>query len=149
RAGAPSPAFFATMSAVRNTPPPSAPGPMLVPIGQHQGQTPLPLGRLITLIGSSPSARIYLPSKSVSRCHAAIINTGGGLFVRDLASRTQVRVNGRVVNEADLREADVLQIGTFTFRFADAPARGPRVPAPPVPPAALDVQGLDEPLPLS
>src|SRR4051812_17186853 len=141
--------FLPPMSAVRNTPPPSAPGPMLVPIDKHQGETPLPLGRLVTLVGSSPSARIYLPSKSVSRCHAVIINTAGGLFVRDLASRTQVRVNGRVVNEADLRDADVLQIGTFTFRFADAPARGARTPAPPVPAAALDVQGLDEPLPVS
>ena len=46
------------------------------------------LNRLFTLIGSAPSARLYLPSKSVSRCHAVVINTDTGLFIRDLASRT-------------------------------------------------------------
>ena len=121
---------------------------MLVPVGQHKGQQPLPLNRLFTLIGSAPSARLYLPSKTVSRCHAVIINTDGGLFIRDLASRTQVRVNGKPLPEADLREGDVIQVGQFTFRFTDPTAAGkPRPPAPPPPPAAsLDIEGLDEPL---
>lgn len=121
---------------------------MLVPLGQHQGQRPLPLGRLFTLIGSSASARLYLPSKAVSRCHAVVINTGGELFVRDLASRTHTRVNGRVVAESDLREGDVLQVGGFTFRFTDPTAPKVKPPAPPAPAAALEVDGLDQPLPV-
>lgn len=119
-----------------------------MPVGKHQGEKPLPLGRMFTLIGSAPSARIYLSSKSISRCHAVIINTGSGLFVRDLASRTQLRLNGRAVNEADLREADVLQVGPFSFRFSDPSTSQPRAPDPPAPAAALEVDGLDEPLPI-
>lgn len=146
------------MPAVRNTTSPTdpAPGPTLVPVGQHHGQKPLPLTRLFTLIGSSPSARLFLPSKAVSRCHAVIINTGAGLFVRDLASRTRIRVNGQVVIEADLREGDVLQVGPFTFKFsnpADPDAAAPASsaspsPAPPAPEAALEVEELDQPLPV-
>jgi pSer/pThr/pTyr-binding forkhead associated (FHA) protein len=103
---------------------------------------------MFTLIGSAPSARIYLPSKSVSRCHAVIINTGGTAFVRDLASRTHVRVNGRVVEEADLREGDVIEIGRFSFKFTDPAPGDPAQPAAAAPQAVLEVEGLDEPLPI-
>lgn len=136
------------MSALRTPAPPPAPAPLLVPVGQHKGRNALPLTRLLTLIGSAPSARLYLPSKAVSRCHAIIINTGARLIVRDLASRTQTRVNGQPVNEADLREGDVLQVGPFTFRFTDPSPPAVRAPALPGPTAVLQVEGLDEPLPL-
>ena len=140
------------MPAVRSSQPPPAspaPTPVLVPVGSHKGQQPLSLGRTVTLIGSTAASRLYLPSKAVSRCHAVIINTGAGLFVRDLASRTGTRVNGQLVTEADLREGDVLQVGTFTFRFTDPTAPPVRPPAPPAPPAVLEVDELDEPLPLT
>jgi pSer/pThr/pTyr-binding forkhead associated (FHA) protein len=117
-------------------------------VGQHQGREPLSLNRSFTLIGSTASARLYLPSKAISRCHAVVINTGGGLFVRDLASRTQTRINGQIIDEADLREGDVLQVGAFTFRFTDPTAPKVKPPALPAPPAQLEVDGLDEPLPV-
>jgi len=63
-----------------NAPPTDVPA--LVPQGAHDGKRPMTLNRLFTLIGSAPSARLYLPSKAVSRCHAVIINTGRfGCFV--------------------------------------------------------------------
>src|SRR3954452_11071368 len=96
--------------------------PSLVPQGAHAGERPMTLNRLFTLIGSAPSARLYLPSKSVSRCHAVVINTDTGLFIRDLASRTQVLVNGTPVKEADLRDGDLVKIGPFKFRFAEGGA---------------------------
>ena len=126
-----------------------APAPVLVPVGSHKGQQPLPLNRPLTVIGSSASARLYLPSKAVSRCHAAVVNTGAGLFVRDLASRTGTRVNGQVVNEADLREGDVLEVGPFSFRFTDPTAPKARPPALPAPAAVLEVDELDAPLPVA
>lgn len=139
------------MSALRNANPPPAsppPAPLLVPVGTHKGGAALPLNRPFTLIGSTASARLYLPSKAVSRCHAVVINTGGGLFVRDLASRTHTRINGQVAEDADLREGDVLQVGPFTFRFTDSSAPKVRPPALPAPAAALAVDGLSEPLPI-
>ena len=139
--------FIPTMPAVRNSTSSSSAGPALVPVGDHQGEKPLPLNRLFTLIGSAPSARIYLPSKSVSRCHAVIINAGSP-FIRDLASRTHTRVNGRVVDEAQLREGDVVSIGRFSFKFTDAAGKDSQAPAALGPDAVLEVQGLDEPLPV-
>lgn len=139
------------MPAVRNAnPPPAAPGlaPMLVPVGQHRGEQPLPLNRPFTLIGSAPSARLYLPSKAVSRCHTAVLNTGSGLFVRDLASRTGTRVNGQLATDADLREGDVLEVGAFSFRFTDPTAPRARPPALPAPAAVFEVDELDEPIPI-
>ena len=132
-----------------STPQPAV--PTLVPEGAHAGERPMTLNRLFTLIGSAPSARLYLPSKAVSRCHAVVINADTGLFVRDLASRTQVLVNGRPVKEADLREGDVVQIGPFTFRFTHPGAKGPASPAEAatkLPKAGLQADGLDEPLPV-
>jgi pSer/pThr/pTyr-binding forkhead associated (FHA) protein len=140
------------MAALRTSnsqPAPPAPTPLLVPVGQHQGRQPLTLGRTITLIGSTAAARLYLPSKAVSRCHAVIINTGAGLFVRDLASRTGTRLNGQPVDEVDLREGDVLQVGTFTFRFTDPTAPPVKPPSLPAPPAVLEVDELDRPLPVT
>lgn len=140
--------FLAVMSALRTPAPTPAAVPLLVPIGQHQGRTALPLSRLLTLIGSAPSARLYLPSKAVSRCHAVIINAGPRLMVRDLASRTQTRLNGQPVTEADLGEGDVLQAGPFTFRFTHPGVPTARPPLP-GPMAVLQVNGLDQPLPLN
>jgi pSer/pThr/pTyr-binding forkhead associated (FHA) protein len=125
-----------------------APTPLLVPVGPHQGRQPLTLGRTVTLIGSTASCRLYLPSKAVSRCHAVVVNTGAGLFVKDLASRTGTRVNGQPVEEADLREGDVLQVGTFTFRFTDPTAPPVKPPTLPGPTAVLEVEELDQPLQL-
>ena len=139
------------MPALRTTnshPAPPAPTPLLVPVGQHHGRQPLTLGRTVTLIGSTASARLYLPSKAVSRCHAVIINTGAGLYVRDLASRTGTRVNGQLIDEYDLREGDVLQVGTFTFRFTDPTAPPVRPPTLPPPAAVLEVEDLEQPLDL-
>jgi pSer/pThr/pTyr-binding forkhead associated (FHA) protein len=139
------------MPPVREQPDPSTPS--LQPVGQHQGKQPLTLGRLITLIGSAPSARLYLPSKAVSRCHAAVINTGGVVFIRDLASRTRTRVNGRPVKEAELSDGDVIEVAMFAFRFTRPGAATPALPRPPaprppLPSGALEVDDLDDPVPL-
>ena len=122
--------------------------PSLAPVGQHTGQQPLAVGRLITLIGSAPSARLYLPSKAVSRCHAAVINTDGAVFIRDLASRTKTRVNGRSVKEAELSDGDVVQIARFAFRFTRPGPAAPAPPRPPAPAAAFEIDGVDDPVPL-
>jgi pSer/pThr/pTyr-binding forkhead associated (FHA) protein len=103
------------------------------------------LNRLFTLIGSAPSARLYLPSKAVSRCHAVIINGDTGLFIRDLASRSMVLVNGQAVREADLHDGDEVQIGPFTFRFTNPAKPGPANPARP-PVGSLQIEGLDQPI---
>ena len=104
--------------------------PTLTPQGQLAGKPAMPLSRPFTLIGSRNRAHLHLISSSISRNHCCIIVTDNGLYLRDLASRTGALVNGRKVKESDLRDGDVIQIGSFKFKFADpaGPVRFPITP---------------------
>jgi pSer/pThr/pTyr-binding forkhead associated (FHA) protein len=122
--------------------------PALVPLGHHTGKPPIPLHRPVTLIGSRSNARIHLTSSSVSKAHALVVKDGPVTYIRDLASRTHLFINGEQVKEHDLEDGDLLKIGTFTLKFArgheeesrEAPGRAPE--------ARLDVSGADYPVPL-
>src|ERR1700683_704853 len=74
--------------------PPSA-VPMLNPQGKHLGKAGMTLTRSFTLIGSRQRAHLHLVSQSISKAHAFIVSTDTGLYIRDLASRTHVIVNGK------------------------------------------------------
>src|SRR5437867_3050193 len=127
--------------------PPAAPAaPALMPQGAHAGKEAMPLHRPFILIGSRNRAHVHLVSQTVSRAHAAIINTDHGSYVRDLGSRTHTYVNGRPMKEAPLKHGDALQVGTFQFRYSDKSGRGTIDHAPRAPGAVLQVEGLDEPI---
>lgn len=96
----------------------------------------MPLGRPFTLIGSRNRAHLHLLSSTISRNHACIISTDTGLYLRDLASRSGVLVEGRKVKDVDLHDGDTVQIGSFQFRFAD-PAGNTRLGITPKPVAAM------------
>src|SRR5882724_4521674 len=104
--------------------------PTLSPQGPQAGKPAMPLSRPFTLVGARNRAHLHLVSSTVSRSHACIISTDNGLYLRDLASRTGALVNGRRVKEADLRDGDTVQIGSFKFKFADpaGPVRFPLTP---------------------
>ena len=93
--------------------------PSLVPQGTHLGKPALPLNRVFTLIGARSRAHLHLVSPTISTSHAALVNTGRGVYVRDLASRTHTFVNGRPVRERVLHDGDDLTVGNFAFRIAD------------------------------
>ena len=88
----------------------------LVPDGPDAGGPAVPLTRRFTLVGARNSARLRLVSPEISRSHAAIISSSRSFYVRDLASRTGLLINGQVVREAELAEGDALHIGTFVYR---------------------------------
>lgn len=113
----------------------------LTPQGLQAGKPPMPLGRPFTLIGSRNRSHLHLLSSTISRNHACIITTDNGLYLRDLASRTGVTVNGRRVKEMDLRDGDVIGIGSFKFKFSDpaGPVRFPLTPK--ASPAMLEIDG--------
>jgi pSer/pThr/pTyr-binding forkhead associated (FHA) protein len=91
--------------------------PSLVPEGRHDSRPPFYLKRPVTLIGARRRAHIRLESEDVSRSHAVVLNVGGQVVIRDLASRTHVYVNGREVHEAVLQDGDHVNIGPFALRF--------------------------------
>lgn len=90
--------------------------PALVPTGHHTGKPPIPLSRPVMLVGSRGSAHLHLISSTVSKAHALLIISDGRVYIRDLASRTQVIVNGKAVRETDLAAGDQLKIGSFSFK---------------------------------
>jgi len=120
--------------------------PTLTPTGHLAGKPVIPLKRTVYVIGSRHNAHLHLLSRQVSKAHALLVNADDGIYIRDLASRTKTFVNGKAVREAELKDGDKLQIGTFTLTFHVG--RGHRthhaVPAK----ARLEVQGADAPLPV-
>jgi len=85
--------------------------------GQDKGQVfELKSDRIA--IGRNDNNDIVIVGEAVSRYHASIERSeGGGYVVRDQQSKNGVQVNGISVNEAALRDGDVVQIGSFMFRY--------------------------------
>ena len=91
--------------------------PLLVPEGAEAGEPPIAIAREFMLIGNRRRAHLRLGSTDVSRCHAALMFSQSTLYIRDLASRTGVLVNGARVRETELVDGDFLQIGEALFRI--------------------------------
>src|SRR5258708_2788821 len=122
--------------------------PSLIPLGHHQGKPPIPLMRPVTLIGSRHNAHLHLLSRQISKAHALLISSDGRVYVRDLASRTHVYVNGQEVHEADLVDGDLLKLGSFTFKFQAAAGMKQKPRVDETPAGQLEVEGADFPLQL-
>ncbi|MCL1847480.1 MAG: FHA domain-containing protein [Coriobacteriia bacterium] len=69
-------------------------------------------------IGRDPSCDLFLNNMTVSRLHAVIEREGTRIIVRDQASLNGTWVDGSIVDEAELVEDTLLQIGTFSMRFS-------------------------------
>ena len=91
--------------------------PALIPVGTRRTAAPVPVTRPFILIGSRNRSHLHLVSKTISRNHACLIRGERGYYLRDLASRTGVIVNGRRVKETDLRDGDSVEIGSFRFMY--------------------------------
>lgn len=90
--------------------------PVLKPLGPSADFPAIRVNRPSCLVGDRSRCHLLLRSPLVSRSHALVIVDGHEVYVRDLASRNRLFVNGWVVREAALRTADLLQIGPFRFR---------------------------------
>ena len=79
----------------------------------------LPLAADVMHIGRSPAADIVLDDSSVSRRHALLARRGAETVILDDRSLNGLRVNGERVNEAILRDGDMIVLGQVTLRFVD------------------------------
>jgi pSer/pThr/pTyr-binding forkhead associated (FHA) protein len=122
-------------------PAPASGAPTLVPQGEQAGKPALPLNRPFTLVGSRSRAHLHLLSTTISRNHACVIKSGdGSVYVRDMASRSGVIVNGRRIKEVELHDGDSLQIGSFKFKLTEPPSSfHPHEGT--TPPAVLEMDG--------
>lgn len=76
-----------------------------------------------TYIGRKDYCELYFPDGSLSKRHARLVRRGDKLKVFDAGSRNGTLVNGEVVEEARLREGDVIQCGKLQFRVAGVGGR--------------------------
>ncbi|MDR2957827.1 MAG: FHA domain-containing protein [Coriobacteriales bacterium] len=68
-------------------------------------------------VGRDPDCDIFLNNRTVSRQHAIIEHQGDRIIVRDNHSLNGTWVDGSIVEEAELTDSCLLQIGTFSMRF--------------------------------
>ena len=69
------------------------------------------------LIGTSPQCALRVPGGP--RHHVLVVRSARGFAVRNLSFWRRMRVQGKVVKQADLRTGDVVQIGRLRLTFMD------------------------------
>ena len=79
------------------------------------------LGRRTT-IGRTPDNDLRIDAEFISRHHAVVLVTENSTVVEDLNSTNGVFVNDVAVSRHELREGDVLTIGSTSFRYVLKPA---------------------------
>ena len=79
------------------------------------------LPRSVVSIGRDPSNDVVLPDAMVSRRHAVIEYRGSQYYIRDCNSSNGSLVNGDRVSERNLRDGDLVAIGTARLLFREDP----------------------------
>ena len=79
----------------------------------------IPLGKDAIHIGRGLAADLRLDESSVSRRHAILVPRPAGARILDDRSSNGTFVNGRRVQQADLRNGDVLVIGRVVLRYLE------------------------------
>ncbi|HEV3165186.1 MAG TPA: FHA domain-containing protein [Isosphaeraceae bacterium] len=90
----------------------------LVPLKAGAGPT-ITLQRPVILIGRHPECDVRIDLAQISRRHCCVALAYDRLLIRDLGSRNGVRVNGRLVDEMQLKPGDEVAIGHLLFRLED------------------------------
>jgi len=72
-----------------------------------------------TTIGRTSDNDIVIPDMLASQHHAVLVPTAQGVQIEDAGSNNGTFVNGRPVEEAALRDTDVVTIGNVDLVFAD------------------------------
>lgn len=79
----------------------------------------IPLPRSVLSIGRDPSNDLVLPDAMVSRRHAVIEFRSSQYFLRDCNSSNGSLINGDRISERELRDGDLLAIGTVRLLYRE------------------------------
>ena len=71
-----------------------------------------------TTFGRAEDCTVHLSSPTISSYQAAIVCRSGRVFFTDLNSQNGSHVNGMLVTEVELHDADTLEIGPYKFQIA-------------------------------
>jgi pSer/pThr/pTyr-binding forkhead associated (FHA) protein len=97
---------------------PVGPGRYLEVQGRDQTLL-IPLSDEVLHIGRGLAADLRLDESSVSRRHAILVPRSAGARVLDDRSSYGTFVNGRRVQQADLRDGDVIVLGRVMLRYLE------------------------------
>lgn len=109
----------------------------------------LELGPGVITVGRRPDNDMVLSDRAVSGRHARIVLTRDGVTVQDLGSTNGTLVNGKRIKTQELRQGDVVTMGTYRLEFetgehvpenTDPPTRILRIDRPGMPPGEVDAQ---------
>src|SRR6267143_1498261 len=93
----------------------------------------LQLGRTL-VVGRAVTSDVPIYDPTISRTHAEIALTAGGVKLKDLGSSNGTFLNGARVTEAEAGENDIVTFGKVAFKVISVTRPAPRpqvVPAPP------------------
>jgi hypothetical protein len=79
----------------------------------------IPLSAGVTRIGRGLAAELRIDENSVSRRHAMLVHARTGTRILDDRSSNGTFVNGRRVEQADLKNGDVLLLGRVVLRYLE------------------------------
>ncbi len=79
----------------------------------------IPLGAEVTHIGRGLAADLHLDDSSVSRRHAVLVPRPSGQRILDDRSSNGTFVNGRRIEQFDLRNGDVIALGRVVLRYLE------------------------------
>jgi hypothetical protein len=79
----------------------------------------IPLGAEVVHIGRGLAADLRLDETSVSRRHAILVPRPSGVRILDDRSSFGTFVNGRRVQQAELRDGDVIVLGRVMLRYLE------------------------------
>ena len=92
-------------------------------VALNPGSAPtIPVQRPVLLVGRHPECDVRIDLPKVSRRHCCLAIAYDRVLIRDLGSRNGTRVNGRVVEEANLSPGDEVAIGPLLYRVEDPEA---------------------------
>jgi pSer/pThr/pTyr-binding forkhead associated (FHA) protein len=80
---------------------------------------PIPLQRPVLLVGRHPECDFRLDLPKISRRHCCLALAYDRVLIRDLGSHNGLRVNGQLVEEAQLHPGDEVAIGPLIYRLVE------------------------------
>lgn len=103
---------------IAQAPNPTPGQPCLIVLSGPRMGGHFPVSKTALVIGRSPSAQVTLEDDGVSRKHAAVESQEKGFVrIRDLGSTNGTFVNEQLVQDIELRDGDLIQVGSSVFKY--------------------------------
>ncbi len=96
----------------------NVPRPFLISFDENGEKSQYPIFLPKTTVGRNPRCTIaFLGEKSISSQHCLIFYENGKFFIRDLNSTNGVYLNGKKVEESELKDGDIIKLGLKKLKF--------------------------------